>query len=98
ADYESVSVFYISIDRFKDINNTFGHAAGDQTLVEMANRFRKMLGHKQFLSRPEANLYVLVVPDCDGLRAAGIAAHLQQVTVEPVHVAGFPLALSISIG
>jgi len=98
ADYQSMSVFYISLDRFKDINNTFGHAAGDQTLVEMANRFRKRLGNKQFLSRPEANLYVLIVPDCNGLRAATIAAHLQQVTTEPVEVSGFSLALSISIG
>jgi len=98
ADYRSMSVFYISLDRFKDINNTFGHAAGDQTLVEMANRFRKKLGNKQFLSRPEANLYVLIVPDCNGLRAATVAAHLQQVTAEPVDVSGFSLALSVSIG
>lgn len=96
--HRSMSVFYISIDRFKDINNTFGHAAGDQTLVEMANRFRKRLNSKQFLSRPEANLFVLVAPDCNGLRAATIAARLQQVTADALDISGFSLSLSISIG
>lgn len=93
-----ISFFYIGLDRFKDINNTLGHAAGDQTLLEMSNRLSVLLRDGLFLSRPEANLFVLIAPACNVHRAAQIARRIQQVTKVSIDVAGFSLDLTVSIG
>lgn len=93
-----VAFFYLSIDRFKDINNSLGHAAGDQTLVEISNRLSALQREGLFLARPEANLIVLVAPACSVHRAVQLAQQMQQMIKAPVEVAGFSLDLTLSIG
>ncbi|MFC4726915.1 oxygen-sensing cyclic-di-GMP phosphodiesterase DosP [Coralloluteibacterium thermophilus] len=93
-----VAFFHIGLDRFKDVNETLGHAAGDQTLAEMANRLKWHLSEDQFLARVEGDAFVLVVPGCDAHRAVRVAADVQQAISAPIDVAGFSLDLSASIG
>jgi len=46
-----IALFYLDIDRFKDINDTFGHAAGDTCLESIANRLARLLPEKAIIGR-----------------------------------------------
>lgn len=98
ASGREIAFFHLGIDRFRDINDTLGHAAGDQALVEMANRLKWQLSADQFLAYPEGNSFVLVVPDCDAHQATRVAERIQQVVRAPINVSGFELDLTASIG
>ncbi|HEY0290183.1 MAG TPA: PAS domain S-box protein, partial [Pseudomonas sp.] len=46
--HEGIALFWLDLDRFKDINDTLGHSAGDQVLIEMTNRLSAQLGSEEF--------------------------------------------------
>lgn len=93
-----IAFLCIGPDRFKDVNDTFGHAAGDQLLVEVANRLRAPLRPDEFLSRIEGDLFVVVAPGCGVERASLLARQLQRAVGETISVTGVPLAMPVSIG
>lgn len=93
-----ISCFSLGLDRFKDINATLGHAAGDQTLVTMANRLQKRLVPGQYVARPEGDLFLVVAPDCGVRGASLLAERLLRVVAEPIEIGGHQLSLSASVG
>jgi c-di-GMP-specific phosphodiesterase len=95
---EEIAFFWLNLDRFEDINDTLGYSAGDQVLVEMANRLKKQLSQGEFLARTEGDSYVIVAPGCDARRAALIAGCIQKAVGAEIEVAGFSLNLSVRIG
>lgn len=94
----AVAVLHLGLDRFNDINESLGHAAGDQALVEMANRLKWLLSDDQFLARTEGDSFVLVAPRCDARRAALVAESVLRVVSASIEVSGFSLDLTASIG
>ncbi len=64
---KSVAVLVIDVDRFKEINNTLGHANGDRVLCEIARRLEGALGEAELLARPGADEYAALLTDGDGL-------------------------------
>lgn len=89
---------HLSLDRFKDINNTLGHNVGDHALLEMSSRLQRYLNNEHFLARPEGNSFVLVMSNCSTHRAAHIAERLRQLVKEPITLSGLSLELSASVG
>ena len=90
-----VAVFMIDLDQFKRINDSLGHAAGDQILVETANRLRRAVRSTDIVARMGGDEFVVVMPDITSLAdveqcAANLVAklspeisideHLMQVT------------------
>jgi diguanylate cyclase (GGDEF)-like protein len=60
SDRGAVAVLFVDIDRFKMINDTFGHAAGDVTLVEVARRLRGTLRESEMLARLSGDEFVVI--------------------------------------
>ena len=94
-----VAVFCIDLDRFKQINDSFGHAAGDLCLREAASRLRLCLGNQGTLARSGGDEFMLFLADLDRAEAAEIfASSLLRELRATVQLGGADLELAASVG
>jgi two-component system cell cycle response regulator len=95
-----LSVAFCDIDHFKRLNDTYGHAAGDQVLVEFTRRMIRNLRSLDLVARIGGEEFVVVMPDTPPERARRIGERLRQkVEQEPFLVTGFPpISVTISVG
>ncbi len=94
-----LSLLVIDIDRFKSINDTLGHAAGDKVLKELAHRIAKQVRLSDLVVRYGGDELVVLLADTE-LEAAGIVAELIRDVVreKPVNAGDRPVTISISVG
>ncbi|WP_158257356.1 putative bifunctional diguanylate cyclase/phosphodiesterase [Kineococcus xinjiangensis] len=99
-----LAVAFLDLDRFKEVNDTFGHAAGDDVLIEITRRINATLRAGDTLARLAGDEFVLLcedlpakAPELDRTVAA-ITARLRAALSQPVRVAGEDLVVSASIG
>jgi diguanylate cyclase (GGDEF)-like protein/PAS domain S-box-containing protein len=93
------AVFFIDFDKFKEINDNFGHAAGDQVLREIAARLRNALRSEDKIARMGGDeFYVLIENLVDDGDAGQIAQKLLKAASRPVNIDGQEYRLSVSIG
>ena len=71
APGKSLGVLCLDLDRFKEINDLFGHAAGDRTLQTFASRVGALLDDRQMMARLGGDEFAILVPDIAGPAAAG---------------------------
>jgi len=91
-------VLYLDLDRFKPINDTFGHQAGDRVLGEVAERLQRALAPDQLAARLGGDEFVVVAGD---LRDEDIEALCQRIIesiAEPIHDEAGNLTVGVSIG
>jgi diguanylate cyclase len=96
----SVGLLYIDGDRFKDINDTLGHDAGDAVLVTIASRLRLSLRKGDLVARLGGDEFVALLPGLkDEEDAIGIAHALAESMIEPIILGnGHEVTASVSIG
>jgi diguanylate cyclase (GGDEF)-like protein len=93
------AVFFIDLDRFKSINDTFGHRVGDEVLVAVAERLGEVLRPGDTLARVSGDEFVVLCEDLTGPDYAdAIVARLDAVLDRPVVAAGTALDVSASVG
>lgn len=95
---EQLAVLFIDLDRFKQVNDSMGHPAGDELLRVVAARLQKALGPGDIAGRLSGDEFVAVLPQCDAERVTGIIERLQEQLAEPLVLADNTLAISASIG
>lgn len=102
-----LALLFLDIDNFKVINDSLGHCAGDELLVEAANRLVACLRTLDTVSRAEENTAVRLGGDefvilLDGIRtscdAAIVAERLQERLSQPFEISGRVVAVTASIG
>lgn len=92
------AVAHVDLDRFKLINELYGHAVGDAMLTEMAQRLSKTVRTRDFVARI-GDSFVVVFMDCPDIAAAGLADRLREsVGDQPFHILGKTLGMTVSIG
>jgi len=94
------AVMVVDLDRFKDVNDRFGHPAGDAVLTEVARRMAANIRHGDLLARIGGEEFLIALPEADLAKARPIAERLcHAVQDAPFDIPGFaPLALTASIG
>ncbi|HEY8606842.1 MAG TPA: diguanylate cyclase [Noviherbaspirillum sp.] len=93
------ALFFLDLDRFKEINDSLGHDAGDQVLREVARRLRGALRHTDKIARMGGDeFYVLIEELSDGRYASDVARKLLHEASRPVRVGTQECVLSASIG
>jgi len=95
----SVALLYVDLDDFKTVNDSLGHAAGDQVLIAVADRIRSCLRPGDTAARLGGDEFALLLEDLDGTAAAvGVADRLLAVLTEPVPAVSRYVRMSASIG
>ncbi|MEM6940123.1 MAG: EAL domain-containing protein [Pseudomonadota bacterium] len=91
--------FYIDLDEFKPINDSFGHSAGDAVLQQVAQRLLDFAGESHAVWRLGGDEFGLIVR---GIVSPNLASHiadqLHEIVCAPIHLAGEELFVGASIG
>jgi diguanylate cyclase (GGDEF)-like protein len=95
----NVALLYLDLDRFKQINDTLGHQAGDQLLQIMATRIQASVRSEDFVARIGGDEFtVLVVGEHAARAAAAVAQKILQAMAEPLTLLDRDYVMSASIG
>jgi diguanylate cyclase (GGDEF)-like protein/PAS domain S-box-containing protein len=93
-----VAVLVMDLDRFKEINDTLGHASGDQMLIEAARRLRTTLRGADSIARLGGDEFGILLHDGSPRGVAGAAGRIQEAFAAPFSLEGLPLQIEASIG
>ncbi|NTV63162.1 MAG: EAL domain-containing protein, partial [Oscillochloris sp.] len=93
------AVFFLDLDRFKTINDSLGHAAGDQLLIVIAQRIQSCLRPNDTVARMGGDEFTILVEDiANPQQIDAIAERIHAAVGEPVVLAGHQAITSASIG
>jgi diguanylate cyclase (GGDEF)-like protein len=97
ADGEHVAVLLVDLDRFKEVNDSLGHDAGDELLQEIANRLAEVGGATQ-VSRLGGDEFALVAAHSTPLKALELAHAVRRSIEAPFSIRGIPVSVDASVG
>lgn len=94
-----LAVFFLDLDQFKFVNDTLGHAAGDEFLQAVASRLIGCLGPHDTVARFGGDEFLMLCPDiCSADQARTFGRRIIAALAEPLPIYGRTVALSVSIG
>jgi len=96
-DARPFAVVLMDIDHFKQVNDQFGHDAGDRTLQFLASQMRKVARASDVLCRSGGEEFMMLLPDTELEDAARVAERLRRLMEESVTTAGRPVTLSFGV-
>ncbi|MBX3477153.1 MAG: EAL domain-containing protein [Brevundimonas sp.] len=97
-DGDRFALFAIDLNRFKEINDIYGHAIGDRLLVHVAEQMRAAARQGEFLARLGGDEFVAIVPVEAREEALTIAERLREAIIAPVMLEGVEIGCGASIG
>jgi diguanylate cyclase (GGDEF)-like protein/PAS domain S-box-containing protein len=93
------AVMFIDLDRFKQVNDTLGHEAGDALLRELSQRIKQNLRASDMAARLGGDEFVVLLQELRGTEEAGVVARkLLSTAMAPVSIAGMECRVTASIG
>jgi diguanylate cyclase (GGDEF)-like protein/PAS domain S-box-containing protein len=95
---DRLAVLLVDLDRFKEINDTFGHHYGDRVLQRIGPRFQGVVGSGDMVARLGGDEFGVILPGADRARAAAVAEGILAAIGEPMLVGGHRLDVGASIG
>ena len=96
---QRLAVLFMDLDRFKSVNDTYGHGVGDQLLTEVADRISATLREEDTVSRVGGDEFVVVLPQVNDVRHLETVAHkLISALSAPYDIDGTLVRTSTSIG
>lgn len=96
---QSLALLYLDLDRFKAVNDDYGHEVGDELLKEVALRLQNTLRESDVIARIGGDEFNIILPDiADGAAAEQVADKVLKAVVQPFATGGTELEVSASIG
>ena len=93
------ALMLLDLDRFKEVNDTFGHAVGDELLRQVAARLRRCIRRTDTISRLGGDEFAILLPNPAKDRDfSALAAKILQAFARPFHLSGREIAIYASIG
>ncbi len=100
-DHVNAAILLFDIDHFKQVNDTYGHAAGDDALRELASRTMSSVRSVDLVARLGGEEFVVVMPDTDSTIATAVAERLRSAVARQPFIVGagsVKVAVTVSIG
>lgn len=94
----NVSLLLLDVDHFKQVNDTYGHPAGDEVLREVARRLQDTLRVGDIVGRYGGEEFMILLPRCDLHIAKVVAERLRAAIAVPMQLGAHELPVTISIG
>jgi diguanylate cyclase (GGDEF)-like protein len=98
AGPRSIAVLLIDLDRFKEVNDTLGHALGDELLVEVGRRLRPLLPGPDLIARLGGDEFAVLMEATDETDTLGRVDELLAQIRQPFDIAGLDFDIDASIG
>jgi diguanylate cyclase (GGDEF)-like protein/PAS domain S-box-containing protein len=98
-NHNKLAVVLMDLDRFKEVNDSLGHSAGDHLLAKVGERMRDAIRASDTVARLGGDEFGLLLPDLnDGEGAIPVITRIRAALERPVYVHSLPLAVEASIG
>lgn len=95
----SCALMMLDLDRFKQVNDTLGHQAGDTLLKQVAERIQRLVGKKGEIGRLGGDEFIIMLPDIDDRGELGeLAQRIIQMVSQPYSIEGSRAIIGSSIG
>jgi diguanylate cyclase (GGDEF)-like protein len=95
----SVGVLFLDLDKFKQVNDTLGHAAGDKLLTDVATRLKQTLRPYDTAARFGGDEFAILLESVsDAVHSAVVAEKIIQLIKKPFQIAGQSVEIGVSIG
>jgi diguanylate cyclase (GGDEF)-like protein len=94
----SCAVLMIDLDRFKEVNDSFGHSVGDDLLCLVGPRLQGALRDGDLLARMGGDEFAVLLPGADATRARRVATRIGNALRDAFLLDGMPLHVDASIG
>jgi diguanylate cyclase (GGDEF)-like protein len=96
---KKVAILFVDMDRFKEVNDTFGHQVGDQLLVAIAERLGRLLRPGDSLARMSGDEFVILCEDLDESTVVEeLATRIDRSFAEPFVLGDHALQITASVG
>ncbi len=95
---EALALMFLDLDRFKNVNDSLGHQAGDELLIQVAQRLKAVLREQDTVCRLGGDEFVLLCPGTDAAGAANLATKLLDSTAQRLQIDRQELTVTFSIG
>ena len=93
------ALMMLDLDRFKQVNDTLGHPAGDELLKQVASRLQQLCGHRGEIGRLGGDEFQIMLPDMDDRGELGdLAARVIQMVAQPYSINGSRAIIGVSLG
>lgn len=95
---EPISLLFLDLDHFKNINDSLGHTIGDDLLIQVSKRMHDVVRDEDTLSRQGGDEFIIVLPGTDANGAAHVAEKLIDSISQPYRIEHHELTVTPSIG
>jgi len=97
-NHSRISLLFLDIDRFKQINDTLGHSTGDQLLQNVGRRLLECVREQDTVSRQGGDEFIIVLADADATGAELVAEKILHAILQPYTIEQHDLRITASIG
>ena len=95
----TLAVFFIDLDDFKQVNDTYGHAVGDELLAQVAERFKLSIRREDIIARLAGDEFAILLETVNSIESSNVVSEkLFELMDMPFHLPSGELYISLSVG